>query len=138
MRWHRRPMGWLAVLCVLWHAAYAVHHHVVALDPTAVPRAAHAAIGEAGLLRDVMLALCRPAIPDAGGEPAGGPTGPSPDGKAGCPDCCLSAPVALTGPMRSLHPALEQVPLRVAWQAIHATIAERTAERPPVRGPPLG
>jgi hypothetical protein len=135
MWWRRQLVAWLGLLCVLWHAGAAVHHHVVALDPTALVRTAAATSDEARLLRDVMLALCRPGL----AAPATGTTrdGTPPDGTSPCPDCCPSAPSVLADPIRTPHPAREPLALRVAWQAIQASIAERTAERPPVRGPPL-
>ena len=92
---------------------------------------------DAGSFAKALLAsMCRPGVAQAG-ESAPAPSEP---GKpfTHCLTCCCPAGQSIVLPaiLRSPHPSLEPLPQRIAWRATHAVIKERTAERPPVRGPP--
>ncbi len=147
MAWVRRMVAWVGLLSVLLHAGLVVHHRGV----TALPGVdAGVAVGGTGLAQDLsralMAAMCgkgpaaldsdaaNPYASDRGTGPAPSDDGPVP----ACLACCCPAVQILaltTGdpePRADFEPAAQ----RIRWHAVQATIAERSRERPPVRGPP--
>lgn len=147
MGWVRRMVAWVGLLGVLLHAGLVVHHRAFMAMPGVDAAMLVAGDGLAqDLSRALMAAMCGkgPAALDSGAatpeanDLGTGPT-PSNDGSVpSCPVCCCPTVQILTiaTGLPDPRPDVEPLAQRVRWHAVQATIAERSRERPPVRGPP--
>jgi hypothetical protein len=132
----RRFVAWAGLLGMLLHAGLVVHQRA-AMGAGDVPHAVSIeSDSDGGTLAKALLAsMCRPGTATAGDS---APEPSEPDKSLTHCLACVPAghSVLLPAMLRSPHPSLEPLPQRVAWHATQWLIKERTAERPPVRGPP--
>jgi hypothetical protein len=130
----RRIAAWAGLLCMLLHAGLTVLHRA----PLQTATAAQPGIDfrEADFAKALRVAMCGPRASTSTEPMQPLPFGPA-EGTP-CLMCCCpgGGSIVLVEAIRSLDPSYEPLSERIAWQARHIAITRRTAERPPVRGPP--